>query len=153
MAPPPFSWSGCYTSRTAIPTLFGQTEDLSSRPTCSISFLNSGDFYTRFHPQSNEKVEALVKFMKKIIRISWTGRSLNHNKFCRALLQYRNTPSRRDGLSPAQKLYGHPIQDIIPDLSLRMAAQSWSSRTASAQYLTLHWNILQPTCISSSRHI
>ena len=33
-----------------------------------------------------------------------------------------------------------------------MAAQSWSSRTANAQYLTLLRNILQPTCISSSRY-
>ena len=30
------------------------------------------------------------------------------------LLQYRNTPSPKDGLSPAQKLYGHPIQDSLP---------------------------------------
>ena len=33
---------------------------------------------------------------------------------CRALLQCRNTPSRKDGLSPVQKLYGHPIKDILP---------------------------------------
>ena len=28
----------------------------------------------------------------------------------------RNTPSRKNGLSPVQKLYGHPIQDtcILP---------------------------------------
>ena len=32
----------------------------------------------------------------------------------KALLQYRNTPSRKDGLSPVQKLYGHPIQDTLP---------------------------------------
>ena len=68
------------------------------------------------YPQSDGKVEAMVKSMKKFIRISWTGRSLNHDKFCwaYALLQYRNILSRRDGLSPAQKLYGHPGQDIIP---------------------------------------
>ena len=69
---------------------------------------------TPHYPQSNGKVEATVKSMKKIMRTSWNGRSLNHDKFCRALLQYRNTPSRRDGSSPVQKLYGHPVQDIIP---------------------------------------
>ena len=52
--------------------------------------------------------------MKKIIRAAWTGRTLNEDKLCRALLQYRNAPSRKDGLSPAQKLYSHPIQDTLP---------------------------------------
>ena len=32
---------------------------------------------------------------------------------CRAL-QYRNTPSCKDGQSPAQKMYGRPIQDTLP---------------------------------------
>jgi len=52
--------------------------------------------------------------MKKIIRAAWNGRCLNEEKLCRALMQYRNTPTRKDGLSPAQKLYCHPIQDLIP---------------------------------------
>ena len=52
--------------------------------------------------------------MKKIIHGSWTGRLLDDDKLCRALLQYRNTPSQKDGASPAQKLYGHPIQDTLP---------------------------------------
>ena len=55
-----------------------------------------------------------VKTMKKIIAISWGTRTLNENKLCLAILQYRNTPSCKDGLSPAQKLYGRPIQDILP---------------------------------------
>ena len=66
------------------------------------------------YPQSNGKVEATVKSMKKIIAASWDYRHLNDNRLCRALLQYRNTPSRRDGFSPAQKLYGHPVQDTLP---------------------------------------
>ena len=66
------------------------------------------------YPQSNGKVEATVKSMKKILAASWDHRHLNDSRLCRALLQYRNTPSRRDGLSPAQKLYGHPIQDTLP---------------------------------------
>ena len=39
---------------------------------------------------------------------------MNKSVLCQALIQYRNTPSMRDGLSPAQKLYGHPIQDTLP---------------------------------------
>ena len=67
-----------------------------------------------YHPQSNGKIEATVKSMKKILATSWDTRTLNENKLCRAILQYRNTPSCKDGLSPAQKLYGRPIQDTLP---------------------------------------
>jgi len=52
--------------------------------------------------------------MKNLIRASWTGKCLSEDKLTRALLQYRNTPSQKDGLSPAQKLFGLPIQDILP---------------------------------------
>ena len=66
------------------------------------------------YPQSNGKAEATVKSMKKIIRAAWNGRYLDGDKLCRALLQYRNTPSVKDGLSPAHKLFGRPIQDTLP---------------------------------------
>lgn len=52
--------------------------------------------------------------MKKLIREAWNGRHMDDNKLTQALLQYRNIPSRKDGLSPAQKLFDHPIQDIVP---------------------------------------
>ena len=51
--------------------------------------------------------------MKKILAASWDHRSLNEDKLYHALLQYRNTPSCKDGLSPAQKLLGQPIQDTL----------------------------------------
>jgi len=66
------------------------------------------------YPQSNGKIEATVKSMKKIIASSWGNRSVNVNSMCQELLQYRNTPSCKDGESPAQKLFGRPIQDIPP---------------------------------------
>ena len=66
------------------------------------------------YPQRNGKVEATVKSMKKILYACWTGRFLDHDKLCRVILQYRNTPSRKDALSPAQKLFGHPFQNILP---------------------------------------
>ena len=69
---------------------------------------------TPHYPQSNGKAEATVKSMKKIISMCWNGQALDNNQLCRALLQYRNTPSRKDGLSPAQKLYGRPVQDTFP---------------------------------------
>ena len=66
------------------------------------------------YPQSNGKAEATVKSMKKLIKSAWSGRSVDEDKLAQALLQYRNTPSRKDGLSPAQKLFGHPVQDTLP---------------------------------------
>ena len=66
------------------------------------------------YPQSNGKAEATVKSMKKIISAAWTGHSVNWDQLSRALLQYRNTPCRKNGLSPAQKLFGHPVQDTLP---------------------------------------
>ena len=86
---------------------------------------------TPYYPQSYGKAEAAVKSMKKIIKTAWNGRFLDTNKLCRALLQYRNTLSRKDGLSPAQKLYGHPIQDILPAHS-RSFSPEWQHSTAEA---------------------
>ena len=65
------------------------------------------------YPQSNGKIEATVKSMKKIITTSWESRSLKADTVCCAL-QYRNIPSCKDGQSPAQKMYGRPIQDTLP---------------------------------------
>ena len=66
------------------------------------------------NPQSNGKAEATVKSMKNIISNALKGRIVDEEKLAKALLQYRNTPNRRDGLSPAQKLYGRQVQDTLP---------------------------------------
>ena len=84
------------------------------------------------YPQSNGKIEATVKSMKKLITAAWTGRSVNQDKLFRALLQYRNTPSRRDGQSPAQKLYGHPIQDTLP-AHRRSFAPEWQRHSLDTE--------------------
>ena len=70
--------------------------------------------------------------MKKLITAAWTGRSVNQDKLFRALLQYRNTPSRRDGQSPAQKLYGHPIQDTLP-AHRRSFAPEWQRHSLDTE--------------------
>ena len=88
-----------------------------------------------YHPQSNGKIESTVKSMKKIICISWNGRSLNQDKLCCSLLQYRNTPSRRDGRSPAQKLYGHPTQDTLP-AHRRSFSQEWQQKMEEVERQT-----------------
>ena len=88
-----------------------------------------------YYPQSNGKAKATVKSMKKIIRASWNGRHLEEEKLCRALLQYRNTPSTKDGQSPAQKLYGHPIQDILPAHG-RSFAPEWQHSMDKVEHKT-----------------
>ena len=84
------------------------------------------------YPQSNGKAEATVKSMKKLLRAAWTGRAINQNHLARALLQYRNTPSRKDGLSPAQKLFGRPIQDTLPAHRRAFAAE-WQTRAEESE--------------------
>ena len=52
--------------------------------------------------------------------------------FVMLFLQYHNTPSRKDGLSPAQKLYGHAVQDILP-AHHRSFSQEWQRKTQEAE--------------------
>ena len=82
------------------------------------------------YPQSNGKAESAVKSMKKIIKGVWIRNQLDKSKLARALLQYRNTPSRRDGLSPAQKLLGKPVQDTIP-AHRRAFAPQWQKASTN----------------------
>ena len=70
--------------------------------------------------------------MKKLISAAWTGRSINWDTLSRALLQYRNTPCRKDGLSPAQKLFGHPVQDTLP-AHRRSFAPEWQKSAITAE--------------------
>ena len=70
-----------------------------------------------------------MKSMKKLIRTSWTGCSLDEDVLAPALLQYRNTPSRKDGASPAVKLFGRAVQDILP--AYRRALSSDLTKTAN----------------------
>ena len=66
------------------------------------------------YPQNNGKAESTIKSIKQLIKAAWKCCSIDQNTLARYLLQYRNTPCRRYGTSPAQKLYGHPIQNSLP---------------------------------------
>ena len=87
--------------------------------------------------------------MKKLIRAVWTGRYLDDSKLVRALLQYRNTPSRKDGLSPAQKLYGHPIQDTLP-AHRRAFSPEWQRSSLEAEKRAL--NVRETVELSYNNH-
>jgi len=75
---------------------------------------SNGISFIGLHHPIIYKVMAKLKIHEKIFANSWHGCSLDKDKLCCALLQYRNTPSHKDTLSPAQKLYGRPAQDTIP---------------------------------------
>merc|ERR1711860_33981 len=68
-----------------------------------------------YFPHSNLRAEQGVKLAKKLIRDN-TDRSgsLDNDKFARALLNYRNTPLRDIGRSPAQIVTGRQLRDHLP---------------------------------------
>ena len=75
-------------------------------------FQNNGDSDTVHCFYLTGRTKVMIKTMKNI-HASWNRRYLEENRLCRALFKYRNKPSAKDGQSPAQKLYGHLIQDTI----------------------------------------
>ena len=69
------------------------------------------------NPHSNTRAELGVKSMKRLIRnnVGVEG-AFDTVKMGRALLQYRNTPDRDTGRSPAQAVFGRMIRDFLPVL-------------------------------------
>lgn len=118
--------------RTAAPDVFWSDEGTQFMSAPFQKFLQEWGVQHKTssprYPQSNGKAEAAVKSMKKLISGAWRGRSLDHERLLRALMQYRNTPCDRDGKSPAQKLYGRPIQDSLP-AHRRSFAPEWQKVT------------------------
>ena len=127
--------------RTAIPDILWSDGGPQFTSLMFSTFANQWGFTHQTssprYPQSNGKVEATVKSMKKLLAASWDHRHLNNDKLCRTLLQYRNTPSRRDGLSPAQKLFGHPVQDTLP-AHRRSFSPEWQCSAQEADQQAAH---------------
>ena len=67
------------------------------------------------YAQSNGRAELAVKTAKRLIAENMTTKgSLNTDSISKALLQYKNTPIKGIGLSPAQILFQRNLRDAIP---------------------------------------
>ena len=82
-----------------------------------------------FYPQGNARAELAVKTAKRIIRDNTgPGGTLNCDKAARALLQYRNTPIKLLGYSPAQLLFHRDLKDSLPVVPTRLRLHKrWST--------------------------
>lgn len=101
-------------------------------------------------PQSNGRAELAVKATKRLLRgnVDSDG-SLNTDNLVRALLQLRNTPDRDCKLSPAEILFGHPLNDSLPVLDKTMCIfdndqihdhwhQAWAAKEAALRSRLVH---------------
>ena len=78
---------------------------------CDIRHRRSSAYY----PQSNGRAELAVKTAKRLLENNTAPNgSLNTTQFLRAMMQYRNTPIKELGLSPAQLLFHRQLRDAIP---------------------------------------
>ena len=67
---------------------------------------------TPHYPQSNGHTESAVKAVKYLILKTTKNGDLDTDAFQRGLLEWRNNP-RESGHSPAQILFGHPLQSFM----------------------------------------
>ena len=90
------------------------------------------------YPQSNGHAEAAVKSMKRLLRRCWCDGHLDnaYERWTAAILQYRNPPGS-DGESPAEILFGHPVQDKLP-VRRRALAHRWQSLAEHADAAREH---------------
>jgi hypothetical protein len=64
---------------------------------------------------ANTRAELAVKSAKRLLRENISpSRELNNVAVTRAVLQYRNTPDKDTGLSPAYMLLGRQLKDFLP---------------------------------------
>ncbi len=66
-----------------------------------------------YHHEGNGYAEVAVKSMNNMVKKICAGKTVKNERFFKALLEYRNTP-RKDGFSPAQRLFGRPTRTKLP---------------------------------------
>jgi len=60
------------------------------------------------------------KIYDKITHAAWKGRYLDGDTLCQVLLQYRNTPSVKDGLSLAQNYLGTQNRTLLLSMPVHL---------------------------------
>ena len=93
------------------------------------------------YPQSNGLAESgAVKNMKNIVAKCFKDGVLNEDDFCKALIEFRNTP-RNNGESPAQVVYGRDIRSIVPQMPFKDAWIAVQERRDKGQFdVQEHYN-------------
>ncbi|XP_043241537.1 uncharacterized protein LOC122391560 isoform X1 [Amphibalanus amphitrite] len=96
--------------------------------------------------ESNGHAEAGVKSVKRLIMKTTQHGELDCDEFARGLLELRNTPGEH-GRSPAQILFGHPLQSSVPAhrrafaVEWQTAAEKYDrSRAHATEYVRDHYN-------------
>ena len=94
------------------------------------------------YPQSNGRAELSVKTAKRILEDNTApDGSLNSDRACQSLLQYRNTPLPQLGLSPSQILFHRRLRDCIPTNSNHLRPHSsWVEAANQREQALFHRN-------------
>nr|XP_039264278.1 uncharacterized protein LOC120340092 [Styela clava] len=97
-----------------------------------------GRISSAHYPQSNGRAELAVKTVKRLIRDNLLpDGSPKSRSFGKALLQYRNTPLRDIGLSPAQLLFSRHLRDFLPIHPSNLRLNPLWTQAAKAREKTL----------------
>lgn len=83
--------------------------------------------------QSNGHAEVTVKIIKHLV--AKNNGKIESDAFAAGLLELRNGP-RDDGLSPAQRLFGHPLRSLVPS-HWRSFDQHWQKCATVADHQRL----------------
>lgn len=101
------------------------------------------------HPKSNGMAESAVKIVKKIFKKAYQQ---NEDPYL-ALLAHRSTPSTNDTKAPAEKLFGRPLRNNLPNLRKLAATESKKKDYVPSKYLSQRMEIVKRIHNQGSRSL